>query len=132
VMFYDRPGGLGHPRETLVPRRVQLVVTFNVAVAIATPVLKWLTAWAIQCCTKTDGTKAASNHSRWLNTSPLSWLTAFGQTLNKTSLHIKGLLLTQDVVTRPGQLVRNRLERHDAIGTALLALVEALGLGAIA
>jgi len=51
VMFYDRPGGLGHPRETLVPSRGQWVVTFNVAVAIATPVLKWLTAWAIQCCT---------------------------------------------------------------------------------
>jgi len=59
-MFYDRPGGLCHPRETLVPSRVQLIVTFTVAVTIATPVLKWFTAWAIQCCTKTDGTKAVS------------------------------------------------------------------------
>jgi hypothetical protein len=52
VMLYESPDGFCRPRETLVPRRVQLVVTFNVAVIISTPVLKWLTAWAIQCCTK--------------------------------------------------------------------------------
>jgi hypothetical protein len=32
-----------------------------------------------------------------LISSPLSWLTAFGQTLNKTSIHIERLLLAQDV-----------------------------------
>src|SRR5258708_7149205 len=52
--------------------------------------------------------------------------------LHETALHIEGLLFAQYVVARPREFVRDRLERHDAVTLALLALVEALGLRAIA
>ena len=64
AMYCDRPGGMGRPRETLVPSRVQGVGHIGVAVAMATPVRYWLTAWAIQSsATPSGGTKTASNHS---------------------------------------------------------------------
>jgi hypothetical protein len=86
AMCCDRPGGIGRPRETLVPSRVQGVSHIPVAVARATPVRNGLSAWAIQSSAlQSGGTKTASNHSRWLYTRPLSWLTAFGQAITRNS-----------------------------------------------
>src|SRR6266446_3973651 len=82
-------------------------------------------------CTPSDGTKTASNHSRWLCTRPLSGSPPLAKPLHETALHVEGLLLTQHVVARPREFVRDRLERHDAVALALLALIEALGLRAI-
>ncbi len=96
----------------------------SVAIAIATPVLKWLTTWAIQCCIKQMAQRRRPIIYRGCNSSVGAWLIAFGQTLNKTSLHIERLLLSQNVITCPRQFVRNGLERHDAIGTILLALIK--------
>ena len=63
AMCCDRRGGLGRPRETLVPNRVQGVGHIPVAVAMATPVRNGLTAWAIQSSAlQSGGTKTASNH----------------------------------------------------------------------
>jgi hypothetical protein len=85
AMFCDRPGGMGRPRETLVPSCVQGVGHIRVAVATATPVRYWLTAWAIQSsATASGGTKTASNHSGGF-TRLLSWLTAFGHTVTQNS-----------------------------------------------
>ena len=44
-------------------------------------------------CVQSDGAKTVSNHSRWLRTRLLSWLTVFGQNpLRETSIHFEGLL----------------------------------------
>src|SRR5215831_16828018 len=48
--------------------------------------------------------------------------------LSETQVHIEGLLVLQHVVTRPRQLVRERLERQDPIRSALLAIIETPGL----
>src|SRR5229473_6945028 len=48
--------------------------------------------------------------------------------LSETQVHIERLLVLQHVVTRPRQLVRERLERQDPIRPALLAIIETLGL----
>ena len=48
------------------------------AVAEATPVLSWLTAWAIQQSALNQvAQRRCPNQSRWLRTSLLSWLTVF-------------------------------------------------------
>lgn len=92
AMLCERPGDICHPRETLVPSRVQWIVTLRVAVCIATPVLRWLTAWAIQSSAlPSGGTKAASNHWRWLGTSPLFGLTAFEPNHYRVSFSVSRL-----------------------------------------
>src|SRR5579864_4026714 len=48
--------------------------------------------------------------------------------LSETQVHIDTLLVPQHVVARPCQLVRQSLDRQDAVRLALLAIVEALGL----
>src|SRR5450432_4836742 len=88
----DRPGGMGRPRETLVPSRVQGVSHILVAVALATPVRNGLTAWAIQSSAlQSGGTKTASNHSRWFCSRPLPGSPPLAKPLHKTALHIEGL-----------------------------------------
>ena len=85
AMLRDRPGGLYHPRETLVPSRVQWVARNPNGCRRgddASPfVAHGLGDSAI--CIQSGGTKAVSNQLRWLHTSPLFWLTAFGQTVSR-------------------------------------------------
>src|SRR5215831_11564992 len=52
--------------------------------------------------------------------------------LYEASLGLEGLALAQHVVARSRELVRDRLERHNAVGLALLTLVEALRLRTVA
>ena len=47
----------------------------------------------------------------------------------KCLIHVERYLIAQDVVTRPRQFVRYRLDRHNPIGPRTLALVVALDLG---
>src|SRR5215475_14611227 len=103
------------------------------AVAVATPVLKWLTAWAIQqSALHQVAQRRCPNHSsgctpvRFLGSPPLA------KPLPETATHIEGFLLAQHVVARSRQLVRQSLGRQDAIGLALLAFIEALGWRAVA
>jgi hypothetical protein len=46
-------------------------------------------------------------------------------------LHLKRLLIPQNVITGPGQLVGDRFERHHPVGLVFLALIEPLHLGVI-
>src|SRR6202521_4812755 len=68
----------------------------------------------------------------WFCSRPLSGSPPLAKPLHETALHIEGLLLAQHVIARPREFVRGRLECHDAVAPALLALIEALGLRAIA
>src|SRR5208283_2288990 len=52
--------------------------------------------------------------------------------LSETSAYIEGFLVPQHVVAGPCQLVRQCLDRQDAVGLVLLAIVEALGLRTVA
>ena len=86
AMLCDRPGGVCHPRETLVPSRVQGVAhsPYGCRRGDASPqVAHGLGDSAI--CTASGGAKALSKSLEWLHTSPLSWLTAFGQTVTRNS-----------------------------------------------
>ena len=81
AMCCDRPGGLGRPRETLVPSRVQGVGHIPVAVAMATPVRNGLTAWAIQSSALHRVAQRRRPIIRVVLHQTASWLTAFGQTI---------------------------------------------------
>ena len=59
---------------------------------------------------------ADANRARFFIQLAANWLVAFGQNLHETSIYIQGLLLAQDVVTRPCQLVCESHDRHDAVG----------------
>src|SRR6266576_1962251 len=52
--------------------------------------------------------------------------------LPETQVHIEGLLVAQHVVAGPRQLVRQSLDRQDAVRLALLAIIKALGLRTVA
>src|SRR5216683_3052879 len=52
--------------------------------------------------------------------------------LPETQVHIEGFLFAQQVVAGPRQLVRQSLERQDAVRLALLAIIEALRLRTVA
>lgn len=66
VMFYDGPDGFCHPRETLVPRRVQRVVSHFRGYRYSDSSAKVAHDLGDSVLHKTDGTKAASNHLPWL------------------------------------------------------------------
>ena len=116
-MLCDRPGGLCRPRETLVPSRVQGVayIPYGCRRDEATPVRAWLMAWAIQHLHSFRWRKGGvqiirvvSHQSAFLAHRP--WPNRYP----KHQMHIEGLLFAQHVVARPRQLVRQRLDRHDA------------------
>src|SRR6202521_1028141 len=101
--------------------------------------LVWLSRWRRQSATGSRLGRFSHLHSigwhkdgvqslRWLWTRPLPGSPPLAKPLPETALHIEGLLLAQHVVARPREFVRDRLNRHDAIGLALLTLLEAFGL----
>ena len=134
-MLRDCPGGLCHPRETLVPSRVHGVACIPYGYrrdGDASP----LVAHGLgdsEIHIHSDGAKAASksfevgsHQSAFLAHPPLA------KPLPETQVHIEGFLFAQHVVARPRQLVRQSLDRQDAVRLALLAFIEALGLRTIA
>jgi hypothetical protein len=86
ALLCDRPGGGCRPRETSVPSRVQGVACTARGyrrVDDASPlVAHGLGDSAI--CIHADGTRAASKSLWWIHTSPLTWLTAPGQTVTRS------------------------------------------------
>jgi len=90
AMLYDRPGGSCRPRETLVPSRVQGVVRILCGYrrdGDASPLVAHDLGDSV-ICTYQDGARTASKSFAWLRASPLSWLTALGQTvIRNTGAH---------------------------------------------
>jgi hypothetical protein len=71
-------------------------------------------------------TRGGCTPVRYLGSPPLA------KPLPETSTHIEGFLFAQHVIARSRQLVRQSLGRQDAVGLALLAFIEGLGLRAVA
>jgi hypothetical protein len=90
AMLCDCPGGLCHPRETLVPSRVQWVACILCGYrhdGDASPLVARDLGDSVLCAYQ-DGARAASKSFAWLRASPLSWLTALGQTvIRNTGAH---------------------------------------------
>ena len=59
-------------------------------VIITTPVLRWLTAWAIQYLQPNRWHKGGVQIIGWFHASPLSWLIALGQTRKQNTCTSKG------------------------------------------
>ena len=131
AMRCDRPGGFCHPRETLVPSRVQGVACIPcgyrrdgdasplMARGLGDPGICIHFRWrkgGVQII------QLGSHQSAFLARRPLA------NPLAETSAHIEGLLVAQHVIAGPCQLVRQSLDRQDAIGLALFAIIKALGL----
>ena len=120
-----------HPRETLVPSHVQGVACIRYGYRRDDNASPWVAhdlgdlsnlysfRW------RKGGVQIihmASHQSAFSGSPPLA------KPSSETSAHIEGLLIAQNVVAGPCQLVCQSLERQDAVGLALLAIVEALGL----
>ena len=75
------PWRLVPPQRNVGAKPVSKGWTFEMAVAVATPVRCWLAAWAIQSYAFNQvAQRRRPIIRRWLRTRPLSWLTVFGQT----------------------------------------------------
>ncbi len=101
----DCLGGRCRPRETLAPKYIQMRSSHST----------WLSRLRRQFLggsqlgrfrIQSEGTKTASNHSRWLKASQVTGPPSFAKPLRKATMHIKGLLFPQDVETRPRQFMR--------------------------
>jgi hypothetical protein len=85
AMLCDCPGGNCHPRETLVPSRVQGVAHIPFGCHLdddASPCLAHGLGDS-SICNHSDGAKTASKSFPRLRSSPLTWLTVFGQTVTR-------------------------------------------------
>src|ERR1700741_909617 len=102
-------------------------VAFPVAVAmVTTPVRWWLTARAIRNLhVGPDGTGARPNHSRGFTPVPCPGSTPLAKALSKEQVYVEGLVGMQDVIARARQLVPQGRGRENAVGPAILAIIEA-------
>ena len=96
--------------------------------AMTTPVLQWLMAWAIQHSVfmqmaqrRRPNQSARFTPVRFPGSPPLA------KPLSETQAYIEGLLVSQHVVAGSRQLVRQSLDRQDAVRLALLAFIKTLG-----
>src|SRR5216683_6144602 len=86
-------------------------------------------AWAIQQSVFIQmALRRRPNHSSSFTPVRFPGSPPLAKPLPETSAHIEGFLVPQHVVARPRQLVRQSLDRQDAVRPALLAIIEALGL----
>src|SRR5205823_14332073 len=127
------PWWLGHPRETLVPSRVQGGCLHS----------RWLSPWRRQSLSGSRLERFSNSALHQLaqrrcpiirgGCTPVSspGSPSLAKPLSETSTHIERFLFAQHVIARPGQLVRQSLGRQDAIGLAFLAFIETLGLRAV-
>src|SRR5215467_6249617 len=129
-MLYDRPGGSCRPRETLVPSRVQRVVRILCGYrrdGDASPLVAHGLGDSVSVLIKMAQGRCP-NHSggfapvRFPGSPPLA------QPLSETQVHLEGLLVSQHVVAGSRKLVRQSLDRQDAVRLALLAFIKTLGL----
>ena len=101
--------------------------------AMTTPVLQWLMAWGFSilysCRWRKGGVQISqlgSHQSAFLARRP------WPNPLSETQAYIEGLLVSQHVVAGSRQLVRQSLDRQDAVRLALLAFIKTLGLRTVA
>ena len=91
----ERPGGICHPRETLVPSRVQCVVTLRVAVCVRRQSLGGSRLGDSVICSSIGWRKDGVQSFALVARQSAYWLTAFGQTV----MHL----------TQPAALVERRV-----------------------
>jgi len=75
ALLCHRPDGLAVPEERWCRFVSNWVITFVVVAGSPAPILGWLTLQAIRIVGKGDGQRCPIR-SKWLVTSPLSWLIA--------------------------------------------------------
>src|SRR5271157_2684731 len=86
-------------------------------------------AWAIQQSVFIQmAQRRRPNHSHSFTPVRFPGSPPLAKSLRETSTHIERFLIPQHVVAGPCQLVRQSLDRQDAVRLVLLALVEASGL----
>ena len=79
-----------------------------------------------------DGKPAFHSDQMAVAPVPKSGLAGCRRDSCETARHIKGLTLLQDVIARPGQLVRQRLDRDRVVRLCFLPFIKSFGFGAIA
>ena len=148
----EQTGG-GHDRRLLARRDVlrppwrhgppQRNVRYQ-AVSKGLVTFGWLSRWRRQSATGSRLGRFSHLHSvigwhkggvqsfAWFITRPLPGLPPLAKPLHKQRCTSKGFCSRSMCVARPREFVCDRLDRHDAVGLALLAHVKALGLRAIA
>ena len=90
-------------------------------------------AWAIQQSVFIQmAQRRRPNHSSSFTPVRFPGSPPLAKPLPETQVHIEGPLVAQHVIARPRQLVRQSLERQDAVRLALLAIIKALGLRTVA
>lgn len=117
----------GRPRKASVPSRVQVIRTDSGLPHRRRQPLNGSRSGRSN--DRNERHDRAFNQIHGSGPDPLCDSSCRAETSCKAPVHVERLALFQYVIAGPRQFVRQRLDRNDAVGPGLLAVVEALGLG---